>query len=137
MTGFKEGDRVEHKDNKPGYVGTVRAVYVTDACVQWDSRAQAEWVDGEHLYLSAGTTAAEPDPVNHPSHYTAHPSGVECIQITRHMNFNCGNAMKYLWRADLKHDDGGIEDLRKAMFYVRDEIERREASANSAGTEQP
>lgn len=32
------------------------------------------------------------DPVNHPPHYTAHPSGVECITITKHMNFNVGNA---------------------------------------------
>lgn len=61
------------------------------------------------------------DPVNHPKHYTAHPSGVECIQITEHMNFNIGNAVKYLWRADLK---GGIEDLHKAEWYIRREIER-------------
>lgn len=63
------------------------------------------------------------DPVNHPKHYTAHPSGVECIQITRHMGFNLGNAMKYIWRADLK--DNAIEDLEKAVWYIRDEIEKR------------
>lgn len=63
------------------------------------------------------------DPVNHPDHYTAHPSGVECIQITEHMNFNIGNAVKYLWRADLKN---GLEDLKKAEWYVRREIDRRE-----------
>ena len=63
------------------------------------------------------------DPVNHPKHYTAHPSGVECIQITEHMGFNLGNAMKYVWRADLKHD--AIEDLRKAMWYIQREIEKR------------
>ena len=62
------------------------------------------------------------DPVNHPSHYTAHPSGIECIQITEHMNFNVGNAVKYLWRADLKN---GLEDLEKAEWYVRREIDRR------------
>lgn len=65
------------------------------------------------------------DAVNHPSHYTQHPSGVECIQITEHMNFNCGNAFKYIWRADLKHDDGGLQDLKKAQFYLNREIERR------------
>lgn len=61
------------------------------------------------------------DPVNHPRHYTSHPSGVECIQITEHMNFNCGNAVKYLWRASEKN---GLEDLRKAVWYVNREIER-------------
>ena len=63
------------------------------------------------------------DRVNHPPHYTAHPSGVECIQITEHMGFNLGNAIKYIWRADLKADP--IEDLRKAAFYVAREIARR------------
>ena len=66
----------------------------------------------------------EPDVVNHPSHYTQHPSGVECIQITECMNFCIGNAVKYLWRADLKHDDA-LQDLRKAEFYIKREIERR------------
>jgi hypothetical protein len=65
------------------------------------------------------------DLVNHPPHYTAHPSGVECIQITETMNFCLGNAVKYIWRADLKHD--AIEDLKKAVWYVNREIERREA----------
>ncbi len=63
-----------------------------------------------------------PDPVNHPPHYTSHPSGIECIEITRHMGFNLGNAMKYIWRADLK---GGLQDLQKALWYINDEIEIR------------
>ena len=63
------------------------------------------------------------DPVNAPRHYRAHPSGVECIQITEHMSFTLGNAIKYIWRADLKH---GVEDLRKAAWYIQREIERRE-----------
>lgn len=63
------------------------------------------------------------DNVNHPKHYTAHPSGIECIQITEHMNFNCGNAVKYLWRTDHKN---GIEDLKKAAWYINREIERLE-----------
>lgn len=65
------------------------------------------------------------DPVNHPRHYTSHPSGIECIQITRHMGFNLGNAVKYIWRADLK---AGIEDLRKASWYIQDEIKKRETA---------
>lgn len=63
------------------------------------------------------------DPVNHPKHYTAHPSGVECIQITEHMGFCLGNAVKYIWRADLKAN--AIEDLKKARWYIDREIERR------------
>ena len=62
------------------------------------------------------------DPVNHPAHYTSHPSGVEAIDITRHMKFNLGNAVKYIWRAGLKGDS--IEDLQKARFYISDELER-------------
>lgn len=67
------------------------------------------------------------DNVNHPKHYNSHPSGVECITITRHMNFNVGNAMKYCWRAGLKDGDKGdktIEDLEKAIWYLKDEVER-------------
>lgn len=62
------------------------------------------------------------DPVNHPQHYTGHPSGVECIQITEHMNFCLGNAIKYIWRCGQKGD--AIEDLRKAVFYIEREIIR-------------
>jgi len=63
------------------------------------------------------------DPVNHPKHYTEHPSGIECIQITEHMGFNLGNALKYIWRCDLKKD--AIEDLRKARWYIDREIAKR------------
>ncbi len=63
------------------------------------------------------------DAVNHPRHYTSHPSQVECIQVTEHMSFCVGNAVKYLWRADLKND--AIEDLKKARWYIDREIERR------------
>lgn len=65
-----------------------------------------------------------PDPVHHPKHYTSHPSGIECIQITEHMGFNLGNAMKYIWRADLKND--AIEDMKKAAWYINREIAKRE-----------
>ena len=64
------------------------------------------------------------DSVDHPPHYTDHPSGIECIEVTRHMNFNLGNALKYIWRAGKKSRDREIEDLRKAAWYIQDEIER-------------
>ena len=74
----------------------------------------------------ANTLTPEHDPVNNPKHYTAHPSGVECIQITEHMGFNLGNAVKYIWRADLKAD--AIEDLKKAKWYIERELQKRDAT---------
>ena len=67
------------------------------------------------------------DPVNRPMHYTSHPSGMECIEVTQHMGFCLGNAVKYIWRADLKADP--LEDLRKARWYLDCEIARREKGA--------
>lgn len=70
------------------------------------------------------------DQINHPKHYTSDPSGIECIDITRHRNFNIGNAIKYLWIAGLKEDkdrkliDKQVEDLNKAVWYLVDEIHR-------------
>lgn len=69
------------------------------------------------------TTSNVGDPVNHPPHYTAHPSGIEAIQVTEHMNFCLGNAMKYIWRAGLKGEDP-VEDLKKARWYLDREIQR-------------
>lgn len=65
--------------------------------------------------------------VNHPTHYNAHPTGIECIRIVEHFNFNVGNAIKYLWRAGLKSTDPR-EDLEKAAWYIAREVERLGAS---------
>lgn len=76
------------------------------------------------------TSKNKNDQVNHPKHYTSDPSGIECIDITRHRNFNIGNVIKYLWRAGLKEDkdrkliDKQVEDLNKAIWYLVDEIHR-------------
>lgn len=78
------------------------------------SEAIKEWVDCKE---------EEVDVVNQPPHYTEHPSGIECIQVTEHMGFNLGNAIKYIWRCDLKKD--AIEDLKKAKWYIDREINRR------------
>lgn len=93
---------------------------------------QGHDLDGGHYFewRAADDHVAPTDPVNHPGHYTSDPSGVECITITRHRNFNVGNAIKYLWRAGLKESAGRdpidkqIEDLRKAVWYIEDEIAR-------------
>ncbi|ATS92799.1 hypothetical protein SEA_SULLEY_51 [Mycobacterium phage Sulley] len=92
---------------------------------------------------SADSLAGEPveqtpDMVAHPSHYTSSPAKcracghpIECIDITEHMGFCLGNATKYVWRCDLKHD--AIEDLRKAIQYIEFEIARREALSTTEG----
>ena len=71
--------------------------------------------------------------IDHPPHYTNHPSGIECIEITEHMNFNLGNAIKYIWRADLKGHT--VDDLSKARWYIEREINRRIAIDNAVNKE--
>ena len=69
------------------------------------------------------------DPVNHPSHYTSHPSGIECIEVTEQYNFCIGNAIKYLWRAGLKDSEvvgKEIEDCQKAVWYINRHIRNLE-----------
>lgn len=72
------------------------------------------------------------DNINHPPHYTCSyakcskcAENIECIDVTRHYNFNLGNAIKYIWRADYKGNR--IEDLKKAVWYLTDEIKKYEA----------
>lgn len=78
---------------------------------------------GQSLGSSQTSGVPNKEAVNHPVHYMAHPSGVECIEITEHFSFCLGNVIKYVWRAGLKGDE--LEDLRKAKWYLEREIERR------------
>jgi hypothetical protein len=64
------------------------------------------------------------DIVNHPVHYTSHPSGIEVIEITEHMSFCLGNSIKYIMRSELKGKR--VEDLKKAIWYINREIDRIE-----------
>lgn len=68
------------------------------------------------------------DMVNNPPHYNNHPSGIQCIEVVRHMNFNLGNAVKYCWRTGRKDNLKAVEDLRKAIWYIEDEISRLEST---------
>lgn len=74
------------------------------------------------------------DPVNHPTHYKSDAKcracgeSIECIDVTRHMDFDTGNAMKYLWRAGKK--DATVQDLRKAIWYIEDKIATLEGRTN-------
>ena len=72
--------------------------------------------------------------VSHPSHYTwlKELCGIEVIDITRHLDFDMGNALKYLLCAGKKSEEGysdkekRIEDLKKAVFYIQDKIKMLE-----------
>ncbi len=90
-------------------------------------RSCSEGVQEEKLNMS--------DNVNNPVHYNSHPSGVECIEITEHMNFCLGNAMKYIWRAALKGK--GVEDLDKAIWYLTRERDRIAAKCDHCGNVLP
>lgn len=63
------------------------------------------------------------DPVSHPKHYTSY-KGIEVIQLTEQMNFNRGNAVKYIARAGIKDKENEVQDLRKAVWYLEREIGR-------------
>lgn len=81
---------------------------------------------GDELSSLGGDEKAD-DAVNHPSHYTWLPKGLEVIDITENLNFSLGNAVKYILRANHKHDEP-LTDLRKAAWYINREIARLEAT---------
>jgi hypothetical protein len=124
---IKVGDRLRHNGNYGEIV--VSEIVSDDGGAIRDAYGKL-WT-GPFVYPDEWQHVDEPqaDPVNHPPHYTRHPSGVECIQITEHMGFCLGNAVKYIWRADLKHD--AIEDLKKARWYIEREIARREGNTDA------
>lgn len=122
-----------------GTIGTIVESYDGDYDVIFEDRER--YVHGGDLepyqpithytVKEGGDIVQNVDMVNHPPHYTGDPSGVECIEITRHRNFNVGNAIKYLWRAGLKGDESKtIEDLKKSVFYINDEIARLESAGS-------
>lgn len=84
-------------------------------------------LDGNIKYSPFIISDTQPqDLINHPSHYTGHPSGVECVQITEHMDFLLGNVVKYVWRNGLKDQVPSLIDLRKAQWYLNRKIENLE-----------
>jgi len=115
----KDGIEIACKVNQDGPI-TATEDWIAKILLQWHDFG---WDHGRSIRQGAKAEVCRgTDPINHPAHYTSHPSGVECIQVTEHMSFNVGNAVKYLWRAGLKTDR--IEDLKKAAWYINREIER-------------
>ncbi len=119
---YKELDGGIHPCNDcyEGEKWVPRSMYIKEAAKPL-SEAVKEWVDSDQSEWAN-------DSVHKPKHYTEHPSGIECIQVTEHMGFNLGNAIKYIWRCDLKKD--AIEDLKKAKWYIDREINKRERNNN-------
>ena len=79
-----------------------------------------ETVCREGVRVDGESFVPNPDPVNLPPHYRVLP--VECIDVTEHFSFCAGNAVKYLWRH--QHKGNPIQDLEKAAWYIKREIER-------------
>src|SRR5689334_16909586 len=105
-------------------MSAVRVCHVTDtACIK-------ECELAEKCVLFAGTST-HVERIDHPHHYTSHPSGIECIDVVEHMGFNLGNAIKYIWRADEKGNTD--QDLAKAEWYIKRERELRRKLAGEPG----
>lgn len=111
---FIKGQRYSFKQNQLTYTWTV----LVDPC---DWTPIPEYVI-EKFFTSVDFNDSEK--INHPPHYNAHPSGVEVIAITEHMDFCLGNAVKYIMRCE--HKGNKLEDLKKAAWYINREIERLE-----------
>lgn len=142
MSKYKPGEVYADQNANLWKVGNDRKLHAQVDDDHWSPHGTTpqivEAASGPLLHVSGPTPSKEEtpenDPVNHPSHYTSHPSGIECIQITRHENFNRGNALKYWWRAGSKQYPGKtlVEsakiDYEKAIFYIRQEVKRLEES---------
>ena len=84
--------------------------------------------DGAIIDLDkGGEVISPPDLVNHPPHYTA--GGVETLDFieAKDLNYRLGNVVKYVSRAGKKNTDP-VQDLEKAMFYLKREIEARKSA---------
>ncbi len=77
------------------------------------------------------------DPVEHPSHYNK--GKIEVIEFIedQSLNFNRGNAIKYICRAGAKDPLKEIEDLEKARWYLKREIELIKAHTNGFSPVRP
>lgn len=132
-----KGDR--GPQGEPGYPGTLRfdvekltddevdriaervlaetGEQVTDPEPEYNRGGRQHYADNE--YGVSTVPGPENDPVNHPSHYTDHSVfGIEAIEVTRQLDFDRGNAVKYLWRAGRK--GGARQDVEKALWYLAD-----------------
>lgn len=83
---------------------------MTDLCDESQNKLEAQ-----NFFEEQGPSG---DAIN-PSHYKSHPSGIECIEVSRHCMSDMGQAIQYIWRAT---DKNGTEDLGKARWFLADLI---------------
>lgn len=112
---------IQETDNGRNFCVNVAPSSGVGCGTRHDFRSREEF---DKAVLAANGASA----VDHPRHYNAHPSGIECIDVVEHMGFNLGNAIKYIWRADEKGN--ALQDLEKARWYVEREIEKRKKASN-------
>lgn len=122
---FKAGDKVKCVRGDPTATLKVGCTYTvqkvgSDGYVRLQRPGPSGGWDADRFDLV--DDQIKEDPVNHPPHYTSHPSGVECIEITEWLGFNLGNAFKYLFRRNEKGDLK--ENLEKAVWYLEREKAR-------------
>ena len=100
-------------------------------CYEDISKSRRFSVDGnivcERCFAEA--TALKEDVVNHPKHYTSHPSGVECKDISKHFDSPRGQAIQYIWRCEDKGHP--ITDLKKAIFWLNEKIKMYEDAGHT------
>lgn len=122
--GLKEGDLIRFKEGDDIDVSTSNFY----ECYEAQYEPMEVIIKNRNRSTPEECIPIKEDKVNSPKHYTSHPSGIECIEITKHYDFCIGNAIKYLWRAGLKKEEGysdnnkEVEDLRKAIWYITEKI---------------
>ena len=139
MTDFKVGDKVRTVGKAWGrYAG--KEGFVTDRVtvsgqqfmrldgsdIDWafDSIRSAELVEAANVAQGEADEAS--DAIN-PAHYQGFSNGAQVVDITEHLSFCAGNAIKYLARAGKKDPAKHVEDLEKAAWFVQREIQRVKA----------
>lgn len=135
MSEYKEGDRVlvDAVDGSTGFVEVeITALeynYFNDLRYRAGKRIlHPKEIQGHaEATISANTASADPDPVNHPSHYGGDTT-YEAIKVITAwgLGFDLGNVTKYVARAGKKDPSKELEDLRKARFYLEHRINQLE-----------
>ena len=112
------------------YINGDDSKQICDSCLSFEKYLNEKQgflnVDKNPILIEEKIHSNESDPVNNPKHYNSHPSGIECATIARHHSFNIGNVIKYIWRAGIKDSSTWVEDLKKARWYLEDEIKKIE-----------
>ena len=121
-TFFRLSSTFKHYSNYANNLHNDTEIHYSDFVASIEAVKESKTVD--NILMSHEVRDNKPDMVNHPSHYNV--KGFEVIDIidAYNLNFNMGNALKYLLRADRKGNK--VQDLKKALWYLQREIEQSE-----------